>query len=93
MEFDQASANDWETDYKVVQRMFQENGFASVPEIVFWNLQDWSPAITKEWQWIVDFPTVQLVKVFLENDGVVNPVDIMEKAIADPEHEKLVVVV
>ncbi|CAL5392394.1 unnamed protein product [Camellia sinensis] len=40
MEFDQASQNDWETDYKVIQKKFRRKGFQNVPEIVFWNLRD-----------------------------------------------------
>ncbi|OVA17403.1 protein of unknown function DUF2828 [Macleaya cordata] len=40
MEFDQASENDWETDYQAIQRKFRERGYMSVPEIVFWNLRD-----------------------------------------------------
>uniref|UniRef100_A0ACD5YPE9 Uncharacterized protein n=1 Tax=Avena sativa TaxID=4498 RepID=A0ACD5YPE9_AVESA len=39
MEFDQASANPWETDYEAIVRKFSEAGYgAAVPEIVFWNL-------------------------------------------------------
>ncbi|KAG5520551.1 hypothetical protein RHGRI_033209 [Rhododendron griersonianum] len=41
MEFDQASARPWETDYQVIVRKFGEKGYGScVPEIVFWNLRD-----------------------------------------------------
>ncbi|RVW84109.1 Protein auxin signaling F-BOX 3 [Vitis vinifera] len=40
MEFDQASANSWETDYEAIKRKFRESGYeAAVPEIVFWNLR------------------------------------------------------
>ncbi|CAK7327391.1 unnamed protein product [Dovyalis caffra] len=39
MEFDEASANNWETDYETITRKFHENGYSSVPEIVFWNLR------------------------------------------------------
>ncbi|CAK9149631.1 unnamed protein product [Ilex paraguariensis] len=38
MEFDQASANDWETDDQAITRKFRERRYGScVPEIVFWN--------------------------------------------------------
>ncbi|KAL2903629.1 hypothetical protein RDABS01_002339 [Bienertia sinuspersici] len=40
MEFDEASANDWETDYEAIVRKFNEKGFSRVPEIVFWNLRN-----------------------------------------------------
>uniref|UniRef100_A0A8I6Y9R5 Uncharacterized protein n=1 Tax=Hordeum vulgare subsp. vulgare TaxID=112509 RepID=A0A8I6Y9R5_HORVV len=39
MEFDQASAHPWETDYEAIVRKFSKAGYGSaVPEIVFWNL-------------------------------------------------------
>ncbi|KAI9170130.1 hypothetical protein LWI28_023028 [Acer negundo] len=46
MEFDQASANPWETDYQAIVRKYTEKGYSVteevsvVPEIVFWNLRD-----------------------------------------------------
>nr|GMD69795.1 uncharacterized protein LOC109185905 isoform X3 [Ipomoea batatas] len=39
MEFDQASAYSWETNYEAIQRKFREKGFTNVPEVVFWNLR------------------------------------------------------
>lgn len=40
MEFDKASKNDWETDYKVIRWKFKKKGYKKVPEIVFWNLRN-----------------------------------------------------
>ncbi|OIT07344.1 hypothetical protein A4A49_17621 [Nicotiana attenuata] len=41
MEFDEASANPWETDYEAIVRKFREKGYGNcVPQIVFWNLRD-----------------------------------------------------
>lgn len=41
MEFDEASANPWETDYQAIVNKYTEKGYGSVvPEIVFWNLRD-----------------------------------------------------
>ncbi|PNY07521.1 hypothetical protein L195_g004019, partial [Trifolium pratense] len=39
MEFDEASANSWETDYQEITRKYGEAGYA-VPQLVFWNLED-----------------------------------------------------
>ncbi|KAG6399538.1 hypothetical protein SASPL_141019 [Salvia splendens] len=41
MEFDEASANPWETDYEAIVRKYKEKGYGEcVPEIVFWDLRD-----------------------------------------------------
>ncbi|PHU00135.1 hypothetical protein BC332_29922 [Capsicum chinense] len=40
MEFDQASASPWDTDYQVIRRKFKRKGYNRVPEIVFWNLRN-----------------------------------------------------
>lgn len=41
MEFDQASANPWETDYQTIVRKFTKKGYGNcVPQIVFWNLRE-----------------------------------------------------
>ncbi|KAH7444190.1 hypothetical protein KP509_02G069100 [Ceratopteris richardii] len=40
MEFDQASAKPWKTDYRKITKMFQESVYGEPPEIVFWNLRD-----------------------------------------------------
>ncbi|MCO5567513.1 hypothetical protein L7F22_021207 [Adiantum nelumboides] len=40
MEFDQASANCWETDYMKITKMYKEADYGNPPDIVFWNLRD-----------------------------------------------------
>ncbi|OEL16184.1 hypothetical protein BAE44_0022796 [Dichanthelium oligosanthes] len=95
MEFDQASANRWETDYETICRKFLEAGYGDVvPQIVFWNLRDsGSTPVTSTQPGVamVSGFSKNFVKLFLENDGVVNPEAVMAAAIAGPEYQKLAV--
>ncbi|KAG6423004.1 hypothetical protein SASPL_113387 [Salvia splendens] len=56
MEFNEAAANPWETDYEAIVRKYKEKGYGGecVPEIVFWNLRDSRatpvPANQKGWR-------------------------------------------
>ncbi|XP_058777417.1 uncharacterized protein LOC131651744 [Vicia villosa] len=95
MEFDQASANSWETDYQAITRKYKEKGYgSSVPQIVFWNLRDSKatpvPATQKGVALVSGF-SKNLLTLFLDNEGDVSPVEAMEAAIAGPEYQKLVV--
>ncbi|CBI38184.3 unnamed protein product, partial [Vitis vinifera] len=95
MEFDQASANSWETDYEAIKRKFRESGYeAAVPEIVFWNLRD-SRATpvpgTEKGVALVSGFSKNLLTLFLENGGVMNPEAVMEAAISGEEYDKLIV--
>ncbi|KAL6629070.1 hypothetical protein ACP70R_028835 [Stipagrostis hirtigluma subsp. patula] len=95
MEFDQASAQPWETDYEAIVRKFTEAGYgAAVPEVVFWNLRD-SKAVPVESDQkgvaLVSGFSKNLLKLFLDGGGIVNPRAVMEKAIAGPEYDKLAV--
>ncbi|CAK9160063.1 unnamed protein product [Ilex paraguariensis] len=74
--------NGWETDYEVIQRKYREKGFNKVPEIVFWNLR-------VGLQWSVG--SKNMVKIFLEEGGIVNPEAVMEQAISGELYQKLVV--
>ncbi|TKW22296.1 hypothetical protein SEVIR_4G220000v4 [Setaria viridis] len=96
MEFNEASAySRWETDYEAICRKFQEAGYGDVvPQIVFWNLRDsLSTPVTSTQPGVamVSGFSKNLVKLFLENDGVVNPEAVMEAAIAGKEYQKLAV--
>lgn len=95
MEFDQASTNAWETDYKAIQRKYEENGYgSSVPEIVFWNLRDSkaTPVTGKDkGVALVSGFSKNLMKIFLEKGGDMNPEEVMEAAIAGEEYQKLAV--
>ncbi|KAF8721381.1 hypothetical protein HU200_023093 [Digitaria exilis] len=95
MEFDQASLNPWETDYQVICRKFKDAGYGdAVPQIVFWNLRDSrSTPVTSTQPGVamVSGFSKNLVKLFLENDGVVSPEAVMAAAISGAEYQKLAV--
>ncbi|KAL5552561.1 hypothetical protein UlMin_039962 [Ulmus minor] len=96
MEFDEASPYRWETDYEVIKWKFWEKGYGSaVPQIVFWNLRDSRatpvPATEKGVALLSGF-SKNLLKIFLDNEGDINPEDIMEATISGVEYSKLLVV-
>ncbi|KAI4336528.1 hypothetical protein L6164_015044 [Bauhinia variegata] len=95
MEFDQASANPWETDYQAITRKYREKGYGSaVPELVFWNLRDSRATPTPATQpgvALVGGFSKNLLNLFLDNDGHINPEAAMEAAISGQEYQKLVV--
>jgi len=73
MEFDQASANSWETDYQAITRKYRDKGYGSAgPQIVFWNLRDSKatpvPSTQKGVALVSGF-SKNLLKLFLDNDG------------------------
>jgi len=95
MEFDQASANPWETDYQAITRKFGEKGFGdAVPQIIFWNLRDSKatpvPATQKGVALLSGF-SKNLLTLFLDNEGELSPLEAMEAAISGSEYQKLVV--
>ncbi|CAA7018376.1 unnamed protein product [Microthlaspi erraticum] len=99
MEFDQASCsgrNGWETDYERIVRKYTEKGYGEVvPEIVFWNLRDSvaTPVMgNKKGVALVSGFSKNLIKVFLDRDGEIDPVTIMEQVISGEEYSKLVVI-
>ncbi|KAJ1260158.1 hypothetical protein BS78_10G211100 [Paspalum vaginatum] len=95
MEFDEASSRPWETDYEAITRKFTEAGYgAAVPEIVFWNLRDSdSVPVTASEKGValVSGFSKNMVKLFLDGNGIVTPRDIMNKAVSGREYQKLVV--
>ncbi|KAL2469711.1 Uncharacterized conserved protein UCP015417 [Abeliophyllum distichum] len=94
MEFDQASEKPWETDYQAIQRKFREKGYQNVPEIVFWNLRDSraTPVMANQsGVALVSGFSKNLLTMFLEGGGIVNPEEVMELAISGEEYKKLVV--
>ncbi|XP_059633469.1 uncharacterized protein LOC132276171 [Cornus florida] len=95
MEFDQASSNPWKTDYQVITNKFTQKGYGlSVPEIVFWNLRDSRatpvPADQKGVALVSGY-SKNLMTLFLEDSGALNPEAVMEAAISGEEYKKLVV--
>lgn len=96
MEFDQAGMNPWETDYQIIERKYKEKGYGSVvPEIVFWNLRH-SRATpvpgTQKGVALVSGFSKNLLTLFLDNGGAIDPELAMEAAISGKEYQKLVVV-
>ncbi|KAF7104406.1 hypothetical protein CFC21_105306 [Triticum aestivum] len=95
MEFDQASSRPWETDYEAITRKYSEAGYGdAVPQIVFWNLRDSdSVPVTAHQKGValVSGFSKNMVKLFLEGEYILSPRAVMEKAIAGPEYQKLVV--
>jgi hypothetical protein len=83
---DEASTNPWETDHEAITRKFEEAGHgAAIPEVVFWNLRDSkSVPVTagEKGVALVSGFSKNMVKMFLDNDGIVLPRAIMEKAIS-----------
>ncbi|GFQ05599.1 uncharacterized protein l728 [Phtheirospermum japonicum] len=95
MEFDEASQNPWETDYKAIVRKFKKKGYGDcVPEIVFWNLRDSratpvpanQPGVA-----LVSGYSKNLMTMFLEEGGIVSPEAVMDAAISGQDYQKLVV--
>ncbi|XP_057724180.1 uncharacterized protein LOC130940148 [Arachis stenosperma] len=95
MEFDQASATPWETDYQAITRKYSEKGYGSaVPQIVFWNLRDSRAtpvAATQQGVALVSGFSKNLMKLFMDNDGELTPESSMEAAISGPKYQKLIV--
>ncbi|EOY06228.1 hypothetical protein QUC31_016386 [Theobroma cacao] len=85
---------EWETDYEVIQRKYSESGYSRVPEIVFWNLRNSSSTPVVAMQngvALVSGFSKNLLTLFLEEGGIVNPQQVMGLAIAGEEYKKLVV--
>ncbi|CAK9275793.1 unnamed protein product [Sphagnum jensenii] len=98
MEFDQATqgeaGSDWEaTDYIIICNKFKKAGYGDhPPQIVFWNLRDSrSTPVVKNQKGVamVSGFSKNLLKVFLQNDGEINPMLVMQQAIAGPMYQEL----
>ncbi|KAI4344880.1 hypothetical protein L6164_012064 [Bauhinia variegata] len=85
---------EWETDYKVIQRKYMEKGFSNVPEIVFWNLRNSSSTPVGARQngvAMVSGFSKNIMTLFLEEGGIVNPEQVMGLAVSGAEYKKLAV--
>ena len=99
MEFNMASGAYYggepsgDSDYEVICKKFRAAGYGDVvPQIVFWNLRDSkSTPVTSTQPGVamVSGFSKNILKIFLQNDGVVNPEAIMMQAIAGDEYQKL----
>ncbi|XP_047334558.1 uncharacterized protein LOC124938204 [Impatiens glandulifera] len=84
----------WETSYEAIERKFKEKGYVKVPEMVFWNLRSSrsTPVIGKQiGVALVSGFSKNLVSLFLEGDGDLNPEDVMGLAIAGKDYQELAV--
>ncbi|KAG6552811.1 hypothetical protein Mapa_005759 [Marchantia paleacea] len=94
MEFDVASQNPWETDYQAICRKYKAAGY-NPPEIVFWNLRDSgsTPVLgSQPGVALVSGYSKNLLKIFLQKDGELNPKLVMLQALEGEEYSKLVLV-
>ncbi|XP_022760398.1 uncharacterized protein LOC111306768 isoform X1 [Durio zibethinus] len=85
---------EWETDYEVIQRKYRECGYNRVPEIIFWNLRNSSstPVVAKQnGVAMVSGFSKNILTLFLDEGGIVNPEQVMEFAIRGEEYKKLAV--
>ncbi|VAI42659.1 unnamed protein product [Triticum turgidum subsp. durum] len=87
------SSGSWDTDYNVICKKFRDAGYGDVvPQIIFWNLRDSKSTPVTSMQpgvAMVSGFSKNFLKIFLQNDGVVNPEAIMMQAIAGDEYQKL----
>ena len=75
-------------------RKFRENGYNKVPEIVSWNLRNSKATPVPSNQngvALVSGFSKNLVKLFLENGGIINPVAVMHESISREMYQKLAV--
>ncbi|RWR78840.1 LOW QUALITY PROTEIN: hypothetical protein CKAN_00739200 [Cinnamomum micranthum f. kanehirae] len=97
MGFAEASGNSWETDYHAIHRKYEEKGYgSSVPEIVFWNLCDLTsldmrPPLAGREKGVVLVTgfSKNLLNIFLQHGGVVNPEEVIEEEIAREEYQRV----
>ncbi|VVA89791.1 unnamed protein product [Arabis nemorensis] len=92
----EAENGGWETDYEAIVRKYKEKGYGeAVPEIVFWNLRaSKSTPVTANQKGValVSGFSKNLIKMFLDNDGEIDPMMIMEAVISGEEYKQLVVI-
>lgn len=83
--------NKWDTDYEVIRRKYEANGFGEViPEIVFWNLRNSRSTPVPSNQKGVALVTgysKNMMTVFLEDGEIESPLAVMNKAIAGEEYK------
>eukprot|EP01018_Ginkgo_biloba_P017174 Gb_38039 [translate_table: standard] len=95
MEFDEASANPWQTDYMVIKKKFRDAGYGEPPKIVFWNLRDsTSTPVLQEESGVamVSGFSKNTLKLFLDSIGAINPLIVMNKAIEGKLYQDLIIV-
>ncbi|CAL4947134.1 unnamed protein product [Urochloa decumbens] len=93
---DPAYEKQWRAKYKKLRSQFKDNGFKdAVPQVVMWNLAGpRSPALTKSKNGIMTLSgfSNDLMRLFLDMDGIVEAEDEMWASIAGDEYKKVVVI-
>ncbi|CAM0884873.1 unnamed protein product [Alopecurus aequalis] len=93
MEFDGWVAGEaWVSQHEAIKKRFEAEGFA-VPEVVFWNVGTSKASMpvvaVQAGVALVSGYSKNLVRLFLEADGVLTPSAIMADAISGPEYDDL----
>ncbi|CAM0147770.1 unnamed protein product [Urochloa decumbens] len=90
-DFDPAAVRPWKDEYDNICDKFSKADF-EVPQVVFWNLKGQrSPALTFTSDGVMRLSgySDDLMMLFLEKNGVVEPEDELYHAIAGEEYQKL----
>ncbi|KAE8787237.1 hypothetical protein D1007_38853 [Hordeum vulgare] len=91
MEFDQASARPWETDYEAITRKYTDAGYAdAIPQIIFCNLRDSrSVPVTSEQKGValVSGFSQNMLKLFLGPEEEEQNVEEKEKEEEEEQNE------
>uniref|UniRef100_A0ACD5XGJ5 Uncharacterized protein n=1 Tax=Avena sativa TaxID=4498 RepID=A0ACD5XGJ5_AVESA len=93
MEFDGwVGGEAWVSQHQAIKNKFEAEGFA-VPEVVFWNVGTAKASVpvvaAQAGVALVSGYSKNLVRLFLEADGVLTPSAIMADAISGPEYDGL----
>ncbi|XP_059431663.1 uncharacterized protein LOC132165192 [Corylus avellana] len=115
MEFIETCCHDnWNIDYQKIRNKFHENGYTTLPVIVFWNLlrhrhsfssvRDFNVLRKSDYDFglgivpngpqgviLIKGFSNELLRLAIENNGVMNPDAIMEMVISDKRYEKVMV--
>ncbi|KAM0863644.1 hypothetical protein ACQ4PT_044459 [Festuca glaucescens] len=93
-DFELASVREWKSDYALVRDSFNGYGFGDVvPQVVYWNIVGpRSAALTSTKHGVMRLSgySDELMKLFLELGGVVEPEDEMNAAITGEAYRKLI---
>ena len=86
MEFDACGGTEYETDYQLIRRLFDEAGY-QLPAIVFWNLRGGNRSkpvdVNERNVALVSGFSGQMMKTFLEKGSFSSPLDTMLDTLGD----------
>ena len=94
MEFDEAGGDEYETDFQLIKRKYDEAGYP-MPQMVFWNLRggNRSKPVTKDEKGValVSGFSGQMMRTFLDNGKFDSPYQMMMKSLGNHyDHLKVV---